>query len=127
MKDNIKCTNIRFNMDNPVHKKAWEYLQTMDKAKFKSYTFATAIAVTEYFDRFYRLQDDPYFENREREQQFVEQIVKTVESVLKETLPQFMLTCITGFINPQTTVNIPSKTDTDTKSEDIDWDFISDS
>lgn len=27
MKDNIICTNIRFNIDNTLHQKAWEYLQ----------------------------------------------------------------------------------------------------
>ena len=37
MKDNIICTNIRFNLDNPLHQKAWEYLQTMDKSQFKSW------------------------------------------------------------------------------------------
>ncbi len=100
MSENIKCTNLRFNTDNETHRKAWDYLQTMDKTIFKSYSCAVAVAVTEYFDRYYKLKEDPYFENRQREEEFITQIVTAVEGVLKETLPKFMLSCIAEFSNP---------------------------
>lgn len=34
----VKCTNLRFNLGKPVQRAAWECLQTMDKAQFKSYS-----------------------------------------------------------------------------------------
>ena len=131
MKDNIICTNIRFNLDNPLHQKAWEYLKTMDKSQFKSYTHATALSITEMFDRFYKLQADPYLETRQREEQFVTQIVEAVEKALNEALPSFLLSCIASFANLQISPNItPNPTqnnDSSTENEDIDWDFISES
>ena len=130
MKNNIICTNIRFNLDNPLHQKAWEYLQTMDKSQFKSYTHATALSITEMFDRFYKLQDDSYFETRQREEQFVAQIVEAVEKALNEALPSFLLSCIASFTNLQVSPNIVPNTVKDnnsTETEEIDWDFISES
>ena len=36
MSENIRSTNLRFNLDKDVQNRAWQYLQTMDKKKFKS-------------------------------------------------------------------------------------------
>lgn len=131
MKNNIICTNIRFNLDNPLHQKAWEYLQTMDKSQFKSYTHATALSITEMFDRFYKLQADPYLETRQREEQFVAQIVEAVEKALNESLPSFLISCIASFANLQLSPSIAQKpmqnNDSNTENEEIDWDFISES
>ena len=68
---NIKCTTLRFNLDKSLDRQAWEYLQSMDKDEFKSYSHVVAIAVTEYFKNYYHKKDDPYFETREREERFV--------------------------------------------------------
>lgn len=38
MSKNIRSTNLRFNLDKDVQNRAWQYLQTMDKQKFKSYS-----------------------------------------------------------------------------------------
>ena len=35
-----KSICLRFNLDKPLHREAWEQLQNMDKEKFKSYTNA---------------------------------------------------------------------------------------
>ena len=75
MSENIRSTNLRFNLDKDVQNRAWQYLQTMDKKKFKSYSQIIAISLVDYFDRYYKKQDEPYLETREREERFVEQIV----------------------------------------------------
>ena len=67
MSENIRSTNLRFNLEKDTQKQAWQYLQTMDKQHFKSYSNVIAVALVEYFERYYRSQDDPYFETRERE------------------------------------------------------------
>ena len=61
--------------------------QGINKEEFKSYSQTIALAVTEYFKRYYQQVDDPYFETREREERFVEQIVTAVEMAI-EKMPQ---------------------------------------
>ena len=34
MQNNIRNTNLRFNLDKEQQRRAWEYLQTMDSAFF---------------------------------------------------------------------------------------------
>ena len=54
MSENIRSTNLRFNLDKDVQNRAWQYLQTMDKKKFKSYSQIIAISLVDYFDRYYK-------------------------------------------------------------------------
>ena len=82
MSENIRSTNLRFNLEKDTQKRAWQYLQNMDKQQFKSYSNVIAVALVDYFDRYYRSQDDPYFETREREERFVNQIISSVESAI---------------------------------------------
>ena len=70
----IRSTSIRFNLDKPPDREAWENLQGMDKRKYKSYSNVVALAVNEFFERRRKLKTDPYLETREREEQFVQQI-----------------------------------------------------
>ena len=83
MSENIRSTNLRFNLEKDTQKRAWQYLQNMDKQQFKSYSNVIAVALVDYFDRYYRSQDDPYFETREREERFVNQIISSVESAME--------------------------------------------
>ena len=87
MAANIRNTNLRFNLEKDLQRKAWEYLQTMDKQEFRSYSQVIALALVEYFDRYYRTQEDPYLETREREERFVDQILKAVEKCVSSPLP----------------------------------------
>lgn len=90
MSENIRSTNLRFNLEKDTQMRAWQYLQTMNKQHFKSYSNVIAVALVDYFDRYYRSQDDPYFETREREERFVNQIISSVESAIEKTLPVFL-------------------------------------
>ena len=90
MAANIRNTNLRLNLEKDLQRKAWEYLQTMDKQEFRSYSQVIALALVEYFDRYYRTQEDPYLETREREERFVDQILKAVEKSLEQYLPLFL-------------------------------------
>jgi len=83
MSKNIINTNIRFNLDNEDDRKAYEYLQRMDRKQYKSYTKAVVIAVNEYFERQQRLEADSYLETREKEDIFLEKVLDTIEQGLK--------------------------------------------
>lgn len=60
-------TNIRLNLCEEQDRQAWEYLQTMDREKYKSYTRAVVVALNDYFSREYRNAADSYLETREKE------------------------------------------------------------
>lgn len=122
MQENIRTTNIRFNLNKEIQQQAWQYLQTMDKGTFKSYSHVIAVSLVEYFERYYRTQNDPYFENREREEQFVNQIVSKVEGVMEKTLPVFLAGCMTG-LSQVTVPTLPSSVQQET-DVDVDWDFL---
>ena len=51
---------------------------------------AAITAVNDYFDRMGRLADDPYFETRQREERFVEQIVSEVGKAFIAEMPKFL-------------------------------------
>lgn len=86
----VKMTCFRFNLDNPEHAKAWEYLHSIDKDKVKSGNTAVVRAVNDYFDRMQKLFDDPYFETRQREERFIEQIVTEVGKAFIAEMPKFL-------------------------------------
>ena len=121
MSEKIRSTNLRFNLEKDTQKRAWQYLQTMDKQHFKSYSNVIALALVEYFERYYRSQDDPYLETREREERFVNQIVSSVESAMKKTLPVFLAGCIAGL--SQVPVAVAPATQQESDAE-LDWDFL---
>ena len=114
MQNNIRNTNLRFNLDKEQQRRAWEYLQTMDRQEFKSYSQVISLALVDYFDRYYRTQADPYLETREREELFVKQIVDAVESGLTAGIVQRELQIRAPFPTPE---NLQP-------DSDIDWDFL---
>lgn len=101
--------------------KGTNLLADMDKQHFKSYSNVIAVALVEYFDRYYRSQDDPYLETREREERFVNQIVSSVESAMKKTLPVFLAGCMAGL--SQVPVAVVPATQQEPDAE-LDWDFL---
>ena len=121
MRENIRSTNLRFNLEKDTQMRAWQYLQTMDKQHFKSYSNVIAVALVEYFDRYYRSQDDPYLETREREERFVNQIVASVETAMEKTLPVFLAGCVA--VLSQTAV-ITAPAVQQEPDEEPDWDFL---
>ena len=120
---NIRTICLRFNLDKPLHKKAFEYLRPMDKSAFKSYTQAVALAVTEYFEHYFKKCDDPYFETREREERFIEQIVAAVGSAVEKALPGFMAAYITNLAQPYQQI-APPTAEQEPDLSDIDLDFV---
>ena len=92
----IHSTNLRLNMDKESHRQAWEYLQAMDKRQFKSYSNVIALALVEFFERKAKLEDDPYFETREREERFIRQIISEVEKALDKILPVYLAGFMSG-------------------------------
>ena len=130
----VHTTNLRFNTEKETQRRAWEYLQGMDRRQFKSYSQVIATALVEYFERQNRLRDDPFLETREREERFVDQIVAAVESALTQALPVYLAGCAAGLLRSVPPATEAMKTvspavkenakQPETSEADIDWDFL---
>ena len=77
-KENIKALCIRFDLADEYERKAYDHLQNRDKAEFASYTKLVSRAVNEFFERRARLEADPYFETREKEDAFIARVLDAV-------------------------------------------------
>ena len=126
MQNHIRNTNLRFKLEKDLQRKAWEYLQSMNREEFKSYSHAISLALVDYFDRYYRIAEDPYLETREREEQFINQIVEGVQQNLKQSLPLFLSGLTIGMVQmespKQTSLTTSNHSSSD--AEDVDWDFL---
>ena len=90
---NIKSLCIRFNLLKNKDRSAWNILHDIDKKKWKSYSNAVILAVTDFFDRQSKTESDPYLETREREERFVGEIVSAVEKAINKEIPKFLSFC----------------------------------
>jgi hypothetical protein len=91
-------------------------------------------ALLDYFGRYYKIQDDPYLETREREERFIQQIVDGVCESLKQTFPLFLAGCMTGLSaiqpacapapQPLQVETPPAEEATEADPESIDWGFL---
>ena len=71
---NTFSTTLRLNLNEPADRQAWMYLQTMDKAKYRSYREAVVTAVNDYFSR---------QEQAVKEQAFLDRVVDTIQQSLQ--------------------------------------------
>ncbi|MDO4563358.1 MAG: hypothetical protein Q4C12_05940 [Clostridia bacterium] len=92
-------TNIRLNLDDEADKKAWEYLQGMDRKIYKSYTKAVVIALNEHFERQDKIEADPYLETREKEDIFLQKILDTIKQGLTDNAQTFNLSSLLQFVS----------------------------
>ena len=116
-------TNIRLNLANKDDRRAWAYLQNLDRKKYKSYSRTVVAALNDYFGRQERLADDPFLETREKEDAFLLRVQKTIEHSLQASS--------TGSINGLAALlhgvqPVAAPTQTDDAEDDLDtaMDFI---
>lgn len=126
MSNQIRNTNLRFNLEKDLQRKAWEYLQSMNRQEFKSYSHVISLALVDYFDRYYRIAEDPYWETREREERFINQIVEGVQQNLKQSLPLFLSGLTVGMVQIGTPkqASLTDSKNCNSDTEDVDWDFL---
>ena len=108
-------TNIRLNLCDEQDRQAWEYLQTMDREKYKSYTRAVVVALNDYFSREYRNEEDPYLETREKEDAFLERVETAVRDGVKESVPMAiaknLMEMLVPFVKESVgEINLPDRT-----------------
>ena len=127
MERTVINTNIRLNLNRPDDRKAWEYLQALDRKKYKSYSRAVVAAVNDYFSRLERLAADPYLETRKKEDAFLRKVLDTVREGLQASGAG--LSGLAALLQGIQTAAPPAEqtmTDEDLDDEDLDtaMDFI---
>ena len=115
-------TNIRLNLNRPEDWQAWEYLQNMDRKKYKSYSRAVVAAINDYFARQDRLANDPFLESREKEDAFLQKVIDTIrEGIQASGTGLAGLTALLQAIQTSSPSEMKSMSDEDL---DIAMDFI---
>ena len=74
----IFTTTFRLNLANEDDRRAWEYLRSMDRTRYRSYSSAIVTAINDHFSRRERLANDPFLETRERQEAFLEEVKDTI-------------------------------------------------
>ena len=105
---------------------AWEYLQQRDKRQYRSYSKAVIAAVNDYFERRGRLTADPYLETREKEDAFLQRVLKTIREGLSQAAPanglNTLLQLLQG-IQPQVGFD-PEVSQDQQEADDMALDFV---
>ena len=121
----IVNTNIRLNLNRPDDRRAWEYLQNLDRKKYKSYSRAVVAAVNDYFARQERLAADPYLETREKEDAFLGKVLDTIREGIQAS-GGLTLTGLASLLQAQGSTPAPPPEQKAMSDEDLDtvMDFI---
>ena len=116
-------TNIRFNLSREDDRQAYEYLQNMDRTKFKSYTRAVVAALNDFFSRQEKLQADPYLETREKEDRFLAQVLDTIKDGIRQTMSNLQMSVPAQPVQPDPQ---PENTGIDGENYEIAEAFLKD-
>lgn len=93
-------TNIRLNLMNEQDRQAWNYLQGMDRKKYKSYTRAVVLALNDYFSRQEQIEADPYLETRKKEDEFLNRVEEAVERGARQSMPLVLAENLLELLKP---------------------------
>ena len=115
-------TNIRLNLNKPEDRQAWEYLQSMDRKKYKSYSRAVVAAINDHFSRQKRLDNDPFLESREKEDAFLQKILDTIREGLQSSDPG--LAGLTVLLQAAKSISLPAQDTNTDENLDIAMEFM---
>ena len=110
-------TNIRLNLDRADDRQAWEYLQNMDRKRYRSYSRAVVAAINDHFGRLERIRDDPYLETREKEDAFLKKVIETISGALTQAAPALGFSGLMGLL--RSAVQSPEKPAPREQQEDL--------
>lgn len=84
----IKNHNFRFNVEKEMDKKAWDIVHSDEVSnEFKSQNEFVIWAIIDFYEKHIRMKEDPYFESREKEEEFINRIVVAVEQKVLSNIP----------------------------------------
>jgi hypothetical protein len=101
---NVYTTTLRLNLNIADDRRAWEYLQRMDKQKYRSINKAIIMALNDYFDRQERMLHDSYLETREKEDVFLRRVLDTITQGMNAAASMGGLLQLLQGASPQTSM-----------------------
>ena len=123
-----KSICIKFNFDNPSHRKAYEIIKNENSNNGLFYADIISTSVIKYYEHLKNIKDDPYFETRLKEDEFAKRILEKLDKKLEKELPSFLISLIASFAiktNNQSAPNTNEITSNEiAENTDIDWDFL---
>jgi len=81
----IFTTTLRLNLDNEEDRQAWEYLRSMDRKRYRSYSSAVVTAINDHFSRQAKLSADPFLETRERQDAFLQEVKDAIREAMQSS------------------------------------------
>ena len=96
----IVNTNIRLDLSRADDRQAYEYLRSIDRTKYKSYTRAVVAALNDFFSRQERIRADPFLETREKEDRFLRQVLDTIRDGMSQGLSNIQVTATAQPVQP---------------------------
>lgn len=129
---NTRKANIRFDMDNEMHRKAWQLLQDRDKNRFSSYSQTVIQALIKLLSE----ETGELARNTESSislSDISETVERAAEKAFERTLPSFLagyLACAAGFspadheMRLQNTITSAAEENDEDAAENIDFDFL---
>jgi hypothetical protein len=115
-------TNIRLNLNKPEDRQAWEYLQNMDRKKYKSYSRAVVAAINDHFSRQERVVNDPFLKSREKEDAFLQKILDTIREGLQSS--DAGLAGLSALLQAFQSASLPAQKTMTDENLDIAMDFM---
>ena len=115
-------TNIRLNLNRPENRQAWEYLQNMDRKKYKSYSRAVVAAINDHFSRQERVVNDPFLESSEKEDAFLQKILDTIREGLQSS--DTGLAGLTALLQAAKSISLPAQETMTDENLDIAIEFM---
>lgn len=121
---------VQFKEDNPSHMKAIDFLKNKRQETKSTYADIITNALLKYAESLEQKERDPYFETREKENEFIADILSRLQEELRINLPTFMISLIATF-----TVNTNNGENTavlgttpqfgdNIDEDDIDWELL---
>ena len=83
-KEHIFATTIRLNTRTPEGSQTVAWMKSRDKKEYPSYSDLITDAVNFFCARRHALQNDPYLETRQKEDDFLRQIEERVEQAIRQ-------------------------------------------
>ena len=126
MNKRVARTVLRMNLEREADRRAWEYLQRLDRKAHKSYSHAVITAINDFFGRQERLLNDSYLETREKEDAFLQRVLEAIAKGFQETAALGMTEAVQPSSQGITATNTASVSATDAEREawiDVALDF----
>ena len=128
-----QSTFFEFDENNELHRKAQDYIETMDRDKFPTLGDLMVTAIVDYFDRYYAQQNGETLISDTDPQSIENMIEAACERALEKKLPEILAPMLNNLQTAEGTGDEEAQLEAEEQSEaldlgavekDINWGFL---